>query len=49
MSEGRLVETGSHTELLARDGDYARLCRSQVLGELKEATPARPYPSDAAV
>lgn len=31
MSEGRLVERGTHAELLARDGDYARLCRSQVL------------------
>ena len=33
MSEGRLVESGTHAELLARDGDYARLCRSQVLVE----------------
>ncbi len=49
MSEGRLVETGTHTELFARDGDYARLCRSQVLGDLEDATPARPHPSKAAV
>jgi subfamily B ATP-binding cassette protein MsbA len=48
MSEGRLVETGTHTELFARDGDYARLCRSQVLGDLEEAAPTQPHPSEAA-
>ena len=29
MDEGRIVETGSHDELLAREGAYARLYRMQ--------------------
>jgi ABC-type multidrug transport system fused ATPase/permease subunit len=29
MQKGRIVERGSHDELLARDGLYARLCRAQ--------------------
>jgi subfamily B ATP-binding cassette protein MsbA len=31
MDEGQIVETGTHAELLARDGIYAQLCRSQAL------------------
>jgi subfamily B ATP-binding cassette protein MsbA len=33
MAEGRLAEIGTHPELLARDSDYARLCRSQFLAD----------------
>jgi subfamily B ATP-binding cassette protein MsbA len=31
MSEGRIVEQGNHAELLARDGLYAKLYRTQML------------------
>jgi len=31
IEEGRLAEAGTHAELLARNGAYARLCRSQTL------------------
>ena len=31
MDEGRIIETGQHRELLARNGAYAELCRSQLL------------------
>jgi ATP-binding cassette, subfamily B, bacterial MsbA len=31
MDAGRIIETGTHGELLAREGAYARLCRSQAL------------------
>jgi ATP-binding cassette, subfamily B, bacterial MsbA len=31
IDDGRLVEQGSHAALLAKDGQYAALCRSQLL------------------
>jgi subfamily B ATP-binding cassette protein MsbA len=35
MEDGRLAESGTHAELLARNGGYARLCRSQTLLDLE--------------
>jgi ATP-binding cassette, subfamily B, bacterial MsbA len=58
MDEGRLAEVGTHSELLARNGIYARLCRSQVLldlgdgghhdGALAAPLPAPAPPTEAA-
>jgi subfamily B ATP-binding cassette protein MsbA len=34
MAEGRIIEIGSHTDLLSRDGEYARLHRMQFKDEI---------------
>ncbi len=47
MEDGRLAETGTHAELLARNGAYARLCRSQSLIDL-DASALAPTPTEAA-
>jgi subfamily B ATP-binding cassette protein MsbA len=38
MDEGTIVETGTHRELMAHGGTYARLVRSQALTEVPQAS-----------
>jgi ATP-binding cassette subfamily B multidrug efflux pump len=39
MEEGRIVEQGSHHELLAHDGPYFRLYNSQFAGAVSSSEP----------
>ncbi|MBO0765380.1 MAG: ABC transporter ATP-binding protein [Hyphomicrobiaceae bacterium] len=53
MDEGRLAEVGTHAELLARNGIYAKLCRSQALldlggGPIHDSALTAPAPPTAA-
>ena len=40
MEGGGIVEVGSHAELLARDGVYAKLCQAQILIEAESPSAA---------
>ena len=48
MERGRLVESGRHDELLARDGAYARLHRAQMADARKPARTTAASPRSAA-
>ncbi len=39
MEAGTIVETGTHSDLIARGGAYARLVRAQLLSDVDEDTP----------
>jgi ATP-binding cassette subfamily B protein len=39
MDEGKIVEEGSHEELISRDGMYRRLCEMQLMARQEQSTP----------
>ncbi|MEV0429582.1 ABC transporter ATP-binding protein [Micromonospora sp. NPDC050495] len=45
MEQGRIVEQGTHDQLLAADGAYARLYRSQFTGAAVDEEAAAPVPA----
>ncbi|MEQ8823699.1 MAG: ABC transporter ATP-binding protein [Filomicrobium sp.] len=40
MEDGRLVETGTHAQLMARDGAYAQLAGAQLVGDFEARPPS---------
>ena len=46
MDQGRIVEQGSHADLLALNGHYARLHAMQFENATKEETANQKYPAD---
>lgn len=48
MSEGQVVEQGTHTQLVAADGAYARLVRAQDLGQESSNSDDELDPTDEA-
>lgn len=48
MDKGRIVETGTHAELIASNGLYAHLHRTQFRGDADSAAPEPPAPATPA-